>query len=142
MRERQIRKLLTEAEVFGLSWSGDGATVMKNPLINSISNGHHHPLDVHDIFDFAGHIEGWNTNNSNYISDSMKVMMDDIDPSKELFDLINFDGAKVVRVTVEILEVDNPNLTCMLFTLNGVNTCSSEKVNLDFVKNLIRVSKL
>ena len=28
----------------------------------------------------------------------MKVVMDEIDPRKELFDLINFDGAKLVHV--------------------------------------------
>ena len=47
----------------------------------------------------------------------MEGMMDDIDPRKELFDLINFDGDKVVKVeSGKLLEVDWPNLTCMLCT--------------------------
>ena len=52
----------------------------------------------------------------------MKSMMDELDPRKELFDLINFDGTKVVQVEGELLELDLPNLTYVLFTLNGGNT--------------------
>ena len=42
---------------------------------------------------------------SNFIIDCMKGMVDDLDPRKGLFDLINFDGTKVVNVTGELLEV-------------------------------------
>ena len=43
-------------------------------------------------------MKGGNTNNSNFISDCMKAFMNELDPRKELFDLINFDGSKVVQV--------------------------------------------
>ena len=61
-------------------------------------------------------------NNPKFIRYCMKFMMDVLDPRKELFDLINFDGTKVVQVEGELLELDLPNLTYVLFTLNGGNT--------------------
>ena len=69
-------------------------------------------------------------------------MMDKIDPRKELFYLINFDGDKVVQVACELLEVYHPNFTCMLCNMHGGNICFSDIGNLEFAKNLIRVSKL
>ena len=68
-------------------------------------------------------MEGGDTNNSNFIIFVLKGIMDKIDPRKELFHLFNFDGAKVVRVAGEILELDRLNLTCMLCTLNGAKKC-------------------
>ena len=71
-------------------------------------------------------MEGGNTNNSTFIRDCTKGMMDEIDPRKELFDLTNFDGSIVVQVTGEIIEVDHQNLTCMFCTFHGANTCFND----------------
>ena len=87
-------------------------------------------------------MEGGNTDNSKFISDCMKGMMDDIDPRKGLFDLINFYGAKFLQVAGELLGVDRPNLFCILCTLHGVNTCFSDIGNMEVVKNIISGSKL
>ena len=48
IREIQ-RNLLNKADVFGLSGSGDGATVKNKPFMNKITHGTHHPVDVSDI---------------------------------------------------------------------------------------------
>ena len=71
----------------------------------------------------------------------MNGMMNELDPRKEIFDLIKFYCAKVVQVEDELLEEDRPNLTRILCTLNSGNTCFSEIENLEFVKNIIRGSK-
>ena len=47
--------------------------------------------------------------------------MDEIDPRKKLSDLINFDDAKVVQVSGELLEVYRTNLNCMLWNLYSGN---------------------
>ena len=87
-------------------------------------------------------MEGGNTNNYKFISDYMKGMMDDIYPRRELFDLINFDGAKLVQVAGDSLELYHPKLTFMLCTFHGGNTCFRDIGNMEFVKNIIRGSKL
>ena len=46
-------------------------------------------------------MEGGNIENSKSIRNYMKGMMNDIDPRKESFDLIKFNGAKVVQVAGE-----------------------------------------
>ena len=68
----------------------------------------------------------------------MTGMMDEFDHRKELFELVNFYGAKVVQVAGELLEVDHPNLYCMLCTLHGGNKCFSDIGKMDSVKNIIR----
>ena len=40
---------MTKSEVVGLSGSGYGFTVKENPLINTMTHGTHHPVDVRDI---------------------------------------------------------------------------------------------
>ena len=50
-------------------------------------------------------MEGGNTNNSRFIRYFMKVMTNKLDTRKELFDLINFDGEKMVQVESDLLEV-------------------------------------
>ena len=107
--------------MFVISVSGYGETFYKKTLLNSITNSTHHPVAVGDIFDCTGNMEGANTNNSKFISNCMKVMMDEIDPRKKLSDLINFDDAKVVQVSGELLEVYRTNLNCMLWNLYSGN---------------------
>ena len=68
--------------------------------------------------------------------------MDEIGPSKELFDLINFDGAKAVQAEGEILEVYRRKFTCILCTLNCGNTFFSDIGKLELLKNLSRGSNL
>ena len=68
--------------------------------------------------------------------------MDEIGPSKELFDLINFDGAKAVQAEGEILEVYRPTFPCILCTLHCGNTLFSDIGKLNLEKNIIRGSKL
>ena len=67
----------------------------------------------------------------------MKGMSDEPDPSKELFNLINFDGRKVVQEEGDLFEVDWPDLTCMLCTFHGENTYFSDKVNWIFWTTLL-----
>ena len=49
-------------------------------------------------------------NNYKFVRNFMRIMTDETDTRMELFDLINFYGAKMVQVEVEILEVSRPHL--------------------------------
>ena len=60
--------------------------------------------------------------NPKLISGCMKGIVDELDPRKELFDLINFDGSKVVKVAGELLQVYRTKTTYRLCTLSGGNT--------------------
>ena len=69
-------------EVFGLSGSGNGYAVKKNPLMNEIMHVTHHPVAVRDIFYCTGHIERGIMKNSMFIRNCIKGMMDEIYPRK------------------------------------------------------------
>ena len=74
---------MAEAKHFGLSWLGDGATVKNNLFMNAILHVTHHPVAFCGIFYCTGHMEGGKRNNSNFFSDFMKVVMDELDPRKK-----------------------------------------------------------
>ena len=83
-------------------------------------------------------MEGGNKNNSNFIRYCMKGIMDGLGPSKELFNLIKFDGSKMVQVVGELIEVYCQKITCMLHTLHCGNTCFIDIENMEFENILIR----
>ena len=114
MRQIHTSKLLTKSEVFVLLGSGYGYKVNNNPLMNAIVDGTRHTVSVSDTFYCTAHMKGVNTNNYKFISNCMKGMMDYLYQGEGLFNLINFDGAKVVQASGQLLEVDLKNLTCML----------------------------
>ena len=125
-RGRHVKNFLNEAEVFGLSGLSDGATVKNNTMMKTTTdNGNNHPVAVCDIFDCTVNMEIYNKNDSKFIRNCMMSMRDDIYPRTELFNMNNFDSAKVVQVTGEILDVYHTNLTCILSIFKYTNTCFS-----------------
>ena len=86
--------------------------------MNVIAYSTNHTVAVHDIFNCTVHVEVRNTNNYKFIRNFMKGMIYELDTRKYLFDLINFNGSKLVQVADEILEVYHSNTTFMLYTLH------------------------
>ena len=76
IRDIQTSNLFNKVDMFGLSGSGDGATVKKNPLMNEITCGTHNPVNVCGIFYCTRNMERGNTNNSKFMKNCMKGFMD------------------------------------------------------------------
>ena len=49
-----------EAEIFGLLFLGDGATILKFPLLNIPNSAKNIPVDVVEIVDSQGHLADGN----------------------------------------------------------------------------------
>jgi hypothetical protein len=84
-----IRK---KADIFGLSFYGDGATIRRKALINVMvacaSN-----IGVLDIVDNKNHLEGGNPKDAMHIKDIFLPHLRDLDPDKTRVDVVYFDGA-------------------------------------------------
>ena len=56
--KNQREKLLNEADIFGLHFQGDGATIKGKPLLNILAGGVHLSMSVKKIVDCTGHVTG------------------------------------------------------------------------------------
>lgn len=66
--ERNKEELMKEADVFGLSFMGDGATVKRMPLVNILCSGKNAPASVLEIVDCTGHLAGGGKKDARFIA--------------------------------------------------------------------------
>ena len=107
------QSLQKEAEIFGLSFYGDGATVCKMPLMNIMASGVHERSAVLDIVDTTDHLSEGGTKDSEYISDIFLPHINNIDPKKEFVDTVFFDGAANVQKAGRVLAEKIPAITVL-----------------------------
>ena len=114
-------KLLSEAKTFGLCFLGDGATVKKLPLVNVLGSTANIPPVVLEIHDCHAHMASGGRKDAPYISSIFFDHLEELDPNKNLTDVLFFDGAKNVQKAGEIIEAKYPRVTC----LHGAEHCIS-----------------
>ena len=102
-----------EAEIFGLSACGDGATVKKKPLVNVLMIGVNCAPAVERVADCSGHMRRGGKKDGQYIARLFEPVMLEHDPFQRLMDLIFFDGAKNVQAAGRMLEISFPRLSCL-----------------------------
>ena len=73
----QLRK---DAARFGISMYGDGATVMKMPLINIMASGVHQQSAVLDIVDTSNHMSKGGQKDAVYIAKLFEPHIQSLDP--------------------------------------------------------------
>ena len=104
--------LLKEADVFGISFFGDGATVKKSPLINILASSVHLPVGCLSIVDCSGHLQSNGRKDAAYISGLFLPHINAIEEkAPRCTDLVIFDGASNVQKAGALLEAKFPHLT-------------------------------
>ena len=99
-----LTKLLTNANVFGLGIYGDGATIGKIPMMNILAASANNPNCIIDIVDCSRHMSEGGKKDAYYICQQMLPKMRLLDPDKNLFDWISFDGASNVQKADSLIE--------------------------------------
>ena len=66
--KNQREKLLNGADIYGLHFQGDGATIKETPLLNIFSRDVHLPVSVQNIVDCTGHITGDHNKNAKFVA--------------------------------------------------------------------------
>ena len=87
-----------EAEIFGLFFLGDGATISRCPLLNILSPTKNIPVTVLKIVDCQGHLADGNKKDGIFICSQFLNHMIEIDPGKKLIDIVMFYGAPNVQL--------------------------------------------
>ena len=79
-----------EAACFGISMYGDGATVMKMPLINVMASGVYERSAVLDIVDTSQHMLNGGFKDASYIASLFSPHIEQIDPQQCFVDTVFF----------------------------------------------------
>lgn len=81
-------KLLVETNVFGVSVCGDGATVLKTPLVNVLAAGIYEPEAVRDIIDYTDHMAMGGIKDARYLARQLMPTMKELNPDKDDIDML------------------------------------------------------
>ena len=65
--KRNLEMIKREAEIFGLLFLGNGATISRCPLLNILASAKNIPVDVLDIFDCRGHLADVNKKDGTFL---------------------------------------------------------------------------
>ncbi len=112
--DKNISKLLQDAEVFGLRWLGDGATIKQMHLLNILVLCRNTPPTVVSIVDCMTHMSdgGRKMQHIFYIMEQFQRKVDEIDVDKKLTDCFFFDGTSNVQTAGAILCARYPHAMC------------------------------
>ena len=95
--KNQREKLLNGADIYGLHFQGDGATIKDTLLLNILDGGGYLPVSVQNIVYYTGHITGGHKKDDFFFAESFFDPMNDLDPEKKLVYLHMFDRVSILR---------------------------------------------
>jgi len=111
-KDKMMEKLQVDADIYGLSFFGDGATVKKSPLINILASSVELPVGCLQIVDCTGHLESDGRKNAAFISELfLPHIMQMEDKIPKCTDLVIFDGASNVQKAGLLLEAKFPHIS-------------------------------
>lgn len=130
--------LLHQAETYGLTLYGDGATVKKMPLINVLCAGVFNPAAVLEIVNCSSHLQGGGKKDASYIASLFNPHLEELDPHKTLVDLLYFDGASNVQKAGSIIGAIYPRVTCLHGAEHVVSLFFSDICKISSIQAFIR----
>ena len=112
----QIKTLLTESKLFGITIFGDRATIKTVPLVNVLAAGVNNPFALLDVADCMGRAAQAKKKDASYIAslvDPLILKLEDEVHSNRLqhtgiVDLVYFDDAKMYKMLVSFLLQNTP----------------------------------
>lgn len=76
---QETSTLLTEAEHFGISLFGDGATIKTVPMVNALGAGVHNSFAMLDVFDCTDHCATGGKKDASYLAGLFLPLIDKIE---------------------------------------------------------------
>lgn len=111
LMKEQMKKLLTDVDIFGVTFLGDGATVKKMPLTNVLASSPHNPVCVLEIADASTHMANGGKKDARYISSLFRPYIDTVEEQHpNTVDVVFFDGAANVQKAGEVLAGTYPRI--------------------------------
>jgi len=112
-KEEMIKNLLLESKIFGATIFGDGATIPNIPLINMLAASPNNPFALLEIVDCTDQMAKGGKKDVKYLSGIVRPLVKWLKASAKsnIVDLIMFDGARNVQLTVKIVARYHPRIT-------------------------------
>ena len=106
--------LMKEADVYGLTFFGDAATVKKTPLINILASSVHLPVGCLRIVDCTGHLQADGRKDAAYIADLFVPHIREMEKTTpKCTDLVIFDGASNVQKAGRLIQAKSPHISVL-----------------------------
>lgn len=135
--DANIAQLVSNAQTFGLTLLGDGATIKKSPFINVLaSTGMDVPV-VLAVYDCRDHLANGGKKDAKFIARIFReVVQKRLLPVNDAFhiDAIFFDGASNVQKAGRILKVTFPGMLCFHGSEHVVSLFFDSVANIPVVK--------
>ena len=141
-KRENMKSLLTNADIYGLTLFGDGATIHKMPLVNLLASGVHNPCAVLEIFDCTDHLIEGDSKDASAICCMFLPQMAEVDPDLKLFDAIFFDGAGNVQMAGQFLSHHYPRVTVMHGAEHVLSLFFKDIAKLPPIKKVIDIYRL
>jgi hypothetical protein len=112
--KKTIDALQKDADVYGVTFFGDAATIRKAPLINILASSVHLPVGCLRIVDCTGHLQADGKKDAAYIAELFVphiIEMETVTP--KCTDLVIFDGASNVQKAGALLEAQFPHISVL-----------------------------
>lgn len=136
-----IASLLMNANIFGLGIYGDGATIGKIPMMNVLAASAGNPNCVLDIVDCSRHMSEGGKKDAYYICQQMLPKMRLLDPDRNLFDWISFDGASNVQKAGSLIEQYFPRCTVTIGVEHTVSLLFGKVMSIRPMKEMCGFAK-
>ena len=103
---------MKDADIYGISFFGDGATVKKAPLLNILASGVYNSAACMEIVDCSQHMEDGGRKNGKYIANQFHPYIVKCEThTPKVVDLVLFDGASNVQLAGNILNAHFPRIS-------------------------------
>ena len=107
-------ELMKDAEYFGISLFGDGATVHKSPLLNILGSSIYMPACCLEIVDCHEHMANGGKKDAQFIANCFIPYVEKCSKDgKNFVDLCLFDGAANMQKAGEVLGALYPRISCL-----------------------------
>jgi hypothetical protein len=136
-----LDSLLADVDTYGVSIFGDGATIVKTPMINILASSPTNPSCVLDVVDCSNHMLTAGKKDAWYIAKQILPIMRNIDPNKNRIHVVAFDGAYNVQKAGELLREHYPQITVLQGIEHTVATIIGKWVGLRPIKTLCQFAK-
>ena len=126
--------ILKNADVYGLTWLGDGATIHRMPLLNILTMCGDAPPMVVSIHDCTAHMAAGGKKDAPYISDLFEEQIVRFDKEKMFTDLVYFDGAANVQKAGRMLNAKYPRAYALTGGEHVISSFFSDLVKMGAIK--------
>jgi Protein of unknown function (DUF 659) len=142
-KDKMMENVVKEADVYGVSFFGDGATIKKSPMMNILISSVHQPVGCLRIVDCTGHLQNNGRKDAAYISDLFLPHITEIEEKvPKCTDLVIFDGASNVQKAGSLLEAKFPHVSVIHGAEHVLSLFYSDVFNLPEFELLKKMNRL